>query len=176
MAEESRMPTEAEQEILLEWSARKVRPIILVWLALIFLVAMAGVWFTVHTREAVMALLAAGAAAIGSAVPGVVNRIGYRATVDVLEKLPPSKKKKREFVTVFRWDELSHVRPGKYNVKYFKHLAEPNVLRRFWKLHISDSYSGEFHMEAENRDEILAMLERLGVATARPDTEIRQID
>lgn len=68
---------------------------------------------TQEAETAVMALLAAGAAATGSTAPSVVNKVGYRATGDVLEKRPPAKKKKREFVTAFRWDELSHVEPGK---------------------------------------------------------------
>ncbi|MCP4574088.1 MAG: hypothetical protein GY838_17140 [bacterium] len=175
MGDETREAVTDGPEILLEWSARQVRPVVLLWLALISLGSMAVVWFAVHTPEAVTALLAAGVTALGTTAPSVLNRIGYRATADSLEKLPPSKRKKREFVTVCRWDDLSHVAPGKHNIKYYKHLNESNALLRFWKLHISDGYSGEIHMETEDRDEILALLGRLGVATEQPDSEIHQI-
>lgn len=155
-------------EILLEWSARKVRPVVLVWLALIFLTCLVVAYFIARSKETITALLAAGATALGTTAPSVMNKVVYRATPDTLEKLPPGKKKKQEYVTVFRWDELSHVKPGKHTFKYFKRFEEPNAVKRFWKLHVSDAWSGEFHVEDGNREEVLALLERLGVGTERP--------
>ncbi len=57
----------------------------------------------------------------------------------------------------------------KHGFKYFKLLNDSNPLRCFWKTHISDAYSGEFHIETEDREQILGILAQNGIPTSRPN-------
>ena len=95
--------------------------------------------------------------------------VGFRVELRTgtgLERRWLSLKKPGAFQEVFRWDDLSRIVPGKRGFKYYRVLSEPNPLRRFWKAHLSDEYSGEVHVEAADRERILRVLEARGAPSS----------
>ena len=70
---------------------------------------------------------------------------------------------------MFAWSELSHVVPVKHGFKYVKTINETNALRRFWKRHISDKFSGEVHVERKDLERILGIVERQRSAAPAAD-------
>ena len=52
--------------------------------------------------------------------------------------------------------------PLKRGFKFYKPIGETNSLRRFWKTHISDQYSGEVHVEGQDLQRVLALVEMRG--------------
>jgi hypothetical protein len=144
--------------VLYRWTARKVRPIILLYVAFVFLAFMAAALFVFDSMAAVKALIIAAGGSIFSLLPGVNTKIAYRLTESGLEKKPLNSKAQADFKSVFTWDQLSHVVPMRHGYKYYLPLNESNPLRRFWKAHISDAFSGEFHIEEQDREEIMRIL------------------
>jgi hypothetical protein len=98
----------------------------------------------------------------------MVSKFEYRLTESGLDKRPLKRKSPRDFKDVFRWQQLSYVVPAKYGFKYYRPIDDSNPFRRFWKAHISDAYSGEFHVEVKDRDDVLSTLARLGIRTSAP--------
>lgn len=151
-----------------QWSARKLQPIVVAYVAAVFVAMMAVSHFMLHSATGVKALALGAVGFILPLVPAVLGRVEYRLNDAGLEKRPLNEKKPRDFEEVFRWDQLSHVTPMRNGFKYFKPVGDVSPLRRFWKTHVSDAYSGEFHVEAEDRDEVLGILDEYCVPTARP--------
>lgn len=168
MQAELKAPDSDEPAVLYQWSARKLQPIIVVYVAAVFAAMMAVAYFLVHSLAAVKALMLGAIAFIVPLFPGLINKVEYRLTESGLEKRSLNKKAPQEFKEVFRWDQLSHVVPMKHGFKYFKPLNDSNPLRRFWKYNVSDAYSGEFHIEAEDRPEVLGIVARYDIPTSRP--------
>ena len=168
MQAEVMAPDRDEGEVLYHWSARKLQPIIVVYVAAVFAAMMAVAYFLVHSQTAVKALMLAAVGFIVPLFPGLINKVEYRLTESGLEKRPLNRKAPKEFKEVFRWDQLSHVVSMKYGFKYYKPLNDSNPLRRFWKTHVSDAFSGEFHIEAEDRAEVLGIMVRHDIPTSRP--------
>lgn len=152
--------------VLDHWSARKMRPIVLLYVVAVFAVFMVLAYVVFHSREAVKALAIAAVGTVAATVPGLIEKVEYRMTESGIDKRALNPKKPREFAEVFRWDELSHVAPMRHGFRYSKTLTEANPLRRFWKAHFSDRYSGEVHIEREDRDRVLAVVERRGIAVS----------
>jgi len=146
--------------VLDRWSARKVRPIILLYVAAVFAAFMVLAHLVFHSQEAVKALAIAAVGAVAATTPGVLERVEYRLTEFGIERRSLKTKNPGPFKDVFRWNELDHIVPMKHGFKYYKTLSEPNPLRRFWKAHISDRYSGEVHAEASDLDRVLGIVER----------------
>ena len=149
----------SEPEVLDRWSARKIRPIVVLYVVAVFALFMAMAYFVFSSTEAVKALALAAVATVFATVPGIMEQIEYRLTQTGVEK----KNKKNEspgFTVVFRWDELSHVVPMRHGFKYFKDLNETNPLRRFWKVHFDDTFSGEVHVEKGDLERVLQLVER----------------
>ena len=110
-----------------------------------------------------MVLAMTAVAAIVPLVPTVLQKVEYRSTEDRLEKRPLGKEEAREFERVFRWGELSHVLAVSNGFKFYKPLGESNPFVRFWKLHVSDKYSGEVHVEKQDQKRVNELLKELGV-------------
>ena len=147
-------------EVLDRWSARKVPPVVLLYLAALSAVCILLAHFVFHSGEAVKGLVIAAVGAIGVATPGVLEKVEYQLTESGIEKRKADPKKPGEFKNVFRWDQLSHIAPTRHGFKYYKVLNETNGLARFWKRHLSDAYSGEVHVEKHDLDRVLRLVER----------------
>jgi hypothetical protein len=116
-------------------------------------------YFIFHSPEAVNALVLAAVGAVVATVPGVTGRIEYRLTETGIEKRTV-KDDPGEYEEIFSWDQLNRVVPVRHGFRYSKILSETNALRRFWRLHLSDRYSGEVHAEREDLDRILGFVEQ----------------
>ena len=154
--------------VLHQWSARKLHPIIVFYVFAIFAVLIAISYFVVHSMPAVKGLAIAALGSIVPLLPGVINKTEYQLTESGLEKRLLDRKKPREFKDVFRWENLSHVVPIKHGFKFFNPINETNPIRRFWKTHISDSHSGEFRVETEDRETVLDILNKRDVPLTKP--------
>jgi hypothetical protein len=149
--------------VLYRWSARRMQPIVLLSVAVVFLVMMAVSYFVVHSMSAVKALATAAVAAIVSLVPTVLMRIEYRLTDRGIERRSQHKAKPKPFESLFRLDELDHVVPIGHGFKYVKVIDESRPFQRFWKRHLSDEFSGEIQVETADRKQVLAILAEKGV-------------
>lgn len=152
-----------ETEVLYHWSARKLQPIILLYVAAVFVAMMAPSYFVFHSMTAVKVL---AIVAIGFIVPlflGVVSRVEYRLTERGLEHRPLDKKELGTFKSVFQLDQLSRVVPMRHGFKFYRHLNESNPFPRFWKAHVSDAFSGEVHVETVDQERVLEILTQYGI-------------
>ncbi len=147
------------------WSARRVRPVILLYVAAVFAAFMALAYFVFHSPAAVRALAIAAAGAIVATAPATLDKIEYQLTDLGLDKRNVRTKVPGPFTDVFRWHEVSHVVPMGHGFKYVKLLDEAHPLRRFWKTQISDRYSGEVHVAKPDLDRVLGAVARKGVPT-----------
>jgi hypothetical protein len=156
-----------EPETLCHWSARKLNPLILLYVATVFIVMIVLSYFVFHSLTGVKALVVA---AVGAVVPlfiEVVKRIEYRLTEQGLECRPLDSNESRAFKGIFQLDELSHVVPVRHGFKFYRPLNETNPFRRFWKAHISDQYSGEVHVDKEDQERVLKVLAQHGISSRR---------
>jgi hypothetical protein len=154
-------------EVLASWSARRVPPVVVLYVVLVFAGFMAIAHFVVHSPTAVKALAIAAAGAAIATLPSVLERIEYRLTASGVEKRAVRANDPPGFEEAFRWDELTRIVPMRRGFKYIKMVPETNALRRFWNLHISDEYSGEIHIEKPDLDRVLDLSRKL------PDTDLR---
>ena len=153
-------------EVVDRWTAPRLRWIVLLYIVLVFAVFMAISYFVLDSAAGVKALLLALLASVAATVPGILEKIEYRMTASGIEKRPLKKAAASEFMSAFRWDELSRVVPMRHGFKYFKKLDEKNALRRFWKLHFCDQYSGEVHVEHGDLARVLGHVEGHGFPTS----------
>jgi hypothetical protein len=158
----------AEPLVLDQWAARKIQPITVLHVALVFVGCMALAYFVFHSMTGVRALALAAVGFILPLVAGLSSRVEYRLTETGLEQRPLQSKKLQSFQDAFRWDQLDHVVPKKHGIKFYKILNEPKPLRRFWKAHVSDAYSGEIHVETEDRERVLRIVTDHGIPTSKP--------
>lgn len=156
------------------WSARKVQPVVVLYVVVVFAAFVAAARFIFHTPEAVKALVMAAVGAVAATIPGVIGKVEYRATTSGVEQRKLDEKKPRQFEEAFRWDELSHIVPMRYGFKYYRTMHETTPVRRFWKLHVCDRFSGEIHLERHDLDRILGLVERQGVAISKRGTGASQ--
>ena len=158
------VPTADNQpEVAYQWSARKLQPIILLYVAVVFVAMIALAYFVVHSLTAVKALAMTAVAAIVPLVPTVLMRVEYRLTGETLDRRPVDSEKPRALEELVRLDQLSHIVPMRHGFKFYKNLKEPNPLRRFWKLHVSDKYSGEVHVEKQDQRRVSELLAQHGI-------------
>jgi hypothetical protein len=150
--------TDVGSPVLDTWSARKVRPIVVVYLLGVFAVFIAVAHFVFHSPEAVKALLLTAVGAVVATLPAVLERIEYRATETGIEKRPVKKQGQAEYTTLFRWDELERVVPTRHGFTFYKAVDETGALRRFLRAHFSDRFSGEVHA---GRDDVERVLEQV---------------
>jgi hypothetical protein len=154
-----------EPEVLDHWTARKIQPVILLYVTAVFVAFMLMAYFLFHSIAAVKALAIGCIGAIAATVPGVMEKVEYRMTESGLAKRTLKRTTPGPFEDVFRWEELSHIVPMKHGFKYFKTLNETSPVHRFWKVHTSDRYSDEVHVEKGDLDRILGISERQGIST-----------
>ncbi len=161
------VPKVEEAEVLYQWSARKLQPVIVLYVAAVFLAMMSVSYFVFHSLAAVEALAFGAVAFILPLLPGLLNKVEYRLTKSGLEKRSLNSRTPPDFEEVFCWDQLSHFVPMKYGFKYYRPLNDPSPVRCFWKTYFSDAYSGEFHIEAKDKDKIRKLLDEHGIPTSR---------
>jgi len=128
---------------------------VLAYVFLVFLAFMAMAWFGFHSLAAVKALALAAVGYGVALTPALLTRIEYELDDHGVRQRTLDRKKARAFQELFRWEELSHIVALRRGFKFFRPLSEPNALRRFWKKHLSDAYSGEVHVEAAERECVL---------------------
>ena len=151
-------------ETLERWSARKVQPVVIIYVVVVFAVFIALAIFVFHSAAGAKALVIAAVGGVAASVPGVIEKVEYQLTDVGIKQRRFNTKRPGRFDEVFRWDQLSRVVPMKHGLKYFKTVNETNPLRRFWKVHISDRFSGEVHVERKDLERILRAVERQGIA------------
>ena len=129
------------------WISRKLRPITLLYVLLIFGAFIAVSHFVFHSADAVKALAIAAFAFIVALLPAILVKIEYRATDVGVEKRSIRAGNPGSYIDAFKWDELSHVVFVKNGFKYFKHMDAQNPILRFLYTQFSDNFSGEIHVE-----------------------------
>ncbi|MEE4270457.1 MAG: hypothetical protein V2I67_02205 [Thermoanaerobaculales bacterium] len=153
-----------DSEALCRWTARKMHPIILLWVAVVFLAMIGLAHFVFHSMAGVLALCVGAFGYVISLVPMVLNRWEYRLTERAMEKRRLDNDDPQEFGEVFRIDELSHIVPIRFGFTFFKPLTETNPVRRFWKLHLTDEVSGEVRVEKADQKQVFSVLKDRGVS------------
>lgn len=154
-----------ETRIVCQWTARRMQPVILLWVAGIFLGSILIALLVFHSVTGVRELAIAAVAVLVPLVPSVLSRVEYRLDEVGLEQRPVNERSPKEFAAVFRLEKLSHVKPVRHGFKFYRPVDETSRWRRFWKLHLSDAYSGEVHVDPTDRDRVLGALAGLGVTT-----------
>ena len=162
MAGETKLSDE-KTTVTSHWTARKLHPIILVYVSGIFLVMMAVAYFVVHSVSAVKALALAAVGVVVSVLPELGRRIEYRVIGSVLERRVHRRDRTTDFERVVDLQDLSYAKPVRRGFKYCRRFNEANILRRFWMKHLSDRFSGEVHVETQNLGRVLAQLAEHGV-------------
>lgn len=152
-----------EPTILFQWSARKLQPVVLLYVAAVFIAFIALSFFIFHSMAAVMALAMTAVAAIVPLVPSVLMKIEYRITEGGLERRTLNRDEPQAYERVFRFDELGHMVPIGHGFKFYFPLDAPSALKRFWLKHISDEFSGEVHVEKQDQKKVVNLLKEQGV-------------
>ena len=145
------------------WTARKLHPVVLLYVALVYVGFVLVAHFGFHSTEAVAALAAAAMGTMVPLVPSVMARLEYRIVESVLEKRKADNGEQHDFEAIVSLDELSHVRPISHGFKFYKKTGNISGLRGFWKLHCTDELSGEVHVEKADRQRVLVMVAERGV-------------
>ena len=168
MAHEAMESGRDEPTVLDRWSARRVRPVVVLYVAAVFAAFVVLAHFVFQSPDAVKALLVAAVGAIIATLPGVFERIEYRATEAGLDKRSLRAKGTGQFQQVFCWDELSRVVPMRHGFKYFKTSDERRPFQRFWNRRVSDRYSGEVPVEGHDLARVLAVVRQQGIPKPGP--------
>jgi len=148
-----------------QWTARSMRPIFaLIYLPVVFAVLIALAFFVFNSIAGVTSLVMSGIGAVVALLPSLLTRVEYRLSESGLEKRPVRRQNPAPFRELFRFPELEHIVPRKHGFMYYKKMDSTTALRDFYRRHISDEYSGEVHLENEDRERILTHLAERGVA------------
>jgi len=153
-------------ETELTWTARTMRPVIILYLAAVFAAFMLAAHFVFRSPAAVKALAGAAFTSIVALVPGLLARREYRLDDNGLARRPRGGRRPKDFTSVFGWAELSRLVPTRTGFKYTKVLHERRRLARFAKLHLTDGYAGEIHVEDVDRERVRSAFVRRGVRVA----------
>ncbi len=164
MEPDSKAVANDHPEVLYQWSARKLHPIVLLYVAAVFGGFIVLSHFVLHSGTAAKTLAMAAVGSLVALVPAMLQKVEYRVIEKGLEKRPVGKGDAREFEIVFVWGELGHVVPMKHGFKFYKPLNESNPVRRFWKAHVSDAYSGEVHVGTADQARVLEILADHGIS------------
>jgi hypothetical protein len=153
---------EENSEIVCYWSARRMSPKIMLYVAIVFILFIAVSYFGFHSITAVKGLVITAFGSIVALIPMVFTRVEYRLTQQRLESRQIRKKEQKPYKIVFLLDQLSHVVIIDNGFKFYLVLKERNSILRFWKKHISDHYSGEVRLENKDAERVLTTLEKYG--------------
>ena len=140
------------------WISRKLRPIILFYVLLVFGAFISVSHFVFHSAGAVKALALAALAFTVSVIPAILAKVEYRATDTGVEKRLIRAGSPGSYTEVFKWDELSHVVLAKNGFKYFKHMGDRGPILGFLYTQFSDKFSGEIHVETTDWVRVKALL------------------
>jgi hypothetical protein len=146
-------------DILIEWTARKIRPVVILYVAGVFAGFAVVAYFILGSTAAVKALLLAAIGVIVPLVPAVVSRLDYRLTADRLERRPRSTAEEKEFETVFDVEDLDRIVPIGSGFKYVTTFDATGPIDRFRKLFLSDCTTGEVQIEEADRKTVLETLD-----------------
>lgn len=149
------------------WLARTVQPVTAIYLTAVLGAFMVVAGFVFHSKEAVLALAALAGGELVMLAPSFLNRVEYLLTESGLQKRHHRPKDPPPFKEVFTWDELSHLTPTGAGFKFTKKFSETGALKRFYKLHVSGDYSGEFHVEPADRKRIEGLFRARGIPTTK---------
>lgn len=152
--------------VICEWTARKMQPVILLYVILIFAAFVLIAHFIFHSDSAVQALLLAAVSSVIPLVPGVLSQTEYRLTRLGLEQRPVLKNKPAQFKIVFELARLDHIKPLNHGFKYYLVINESGALRRFMKKHFLSGFSGQVHIEKGELKTVLNELAAMGVKSA----------
>ena len=152
------------------WNARGLRTIIVLYVVAVFMGFIALAHFVFDSVEGVKALFLAAIGSVGALIPSILMRIEYQLTETGLAKRPFKAKQPREFEDVFSWDQLSHLIPTKSGFRFYRNTEGPSSFLRFFRRHLSSDYSGEFHVELEDRDRVRAIIDQHGIPISKPST------
>jgi hypothetical protein len=152
-----------QSPVLHQWTARKLQPVVLLYVAVVFLGFMAVSWFVLHSGTAVKVLAMTAVASIIPLVPSVLHRIEYRIADGRIERRSLRAEQPEEFAPRIGLDEVSHVKRIGHGFKVFKPCDVSGPVVRFVKTHLSDRYSEEIHVEKGDRDRVLAILVEKGI-------------
>lgn len=156
-------PANETPDVLHQWTARQMSPLVPAYVLLIFVGFMAVSHFVFHSSDAVKALAGTAVAALVPLAPGVLNKLEYQLTAHELRRRLYHPRAPREYAEVLRWAELSHVKPIRDGFKYYKPVGNAGAMRRFWRRHLADAYSGEIRAGTKDRARVSAILADLGV-------------
>jgi len=152
-----------ERETSCTWTARRVRPAVVLGVVGVFAAFMVLAHFVFHSRAAVVALAGAAVAALVPLAPAVLARLEYRLTDAALEHRPVTSDASRPFTRLVDVADLSHVVKTHHGFKFYLAVHAGNPMRAFWLRHFCDAYSGEVHVEAADRQRVLSSLSELGI-------------
>lgn len=146
-----------------DWKARPVKPMVALYAVAVFIPFILYAHFVAHSPAAVKALFFAAIGGVASMTPVILSRKRYCLTESGISVGPAHAENPTTLKTLFAWNELSHIVPTKAGFKYYKRLDEQSALRRFWKLHLSDQYSGEVHVEPGDQDRVMEIIREKGI-------------
>jgi len=149
-------------DILCQWTARKIYPMVPLYVAGIFL-GFIGFTVAVQSKEAVIALATTGVGSIVALLPGVLSRLEYKLTPKELLKRPATGDDLVSFQPVFSVSELSHFVMIQSGFKFFKPLGTTRRMKRFIRKHLMAEYSGEVHVDRKDRERVRDALHRAGI-------------
>lgn len=150
-------------EVLCTWTARRMRPVVLLGVLGVFAAFMLLAHFVFHSTEAVAALAMAAVAAVVPLVPAVRARVEYRLSDAALDSRLVTPDDSKRFKRLFEVGGLSHVVATRHGFMFRRPLNTTSPLRAFWRRYLSDAYSGEVHVESADRQRVLDAVSRLGV-------------
>ena len=166
MSDGTRESTGAATTVVDQWQARIMQPtFILTYLAVVFGALIALAFFVFDSIAGVTSLVVAALGAIVALLPNILSRIEYRLCEEGVEKRRVRQQDPAPFKELFRFSELDYIVPMKHGFKYYKKMDPAPPLREFVNRHFSDEYSGEVHLEKEDRGRILAHLAKRDIAT-----------
>lgn len=140
------------------WSARTVRPIIVLYVTAVFLGFMVLAWFVFHSTDAAQALAIAAVGSLVGLAPAVLSRVEYRLTDTGLEKRLDRPGQAREFEEVFAWTELRELSPTRSGFRFHKEVAAASALARLARRHLSAGHSGDLRVEEADRARVSALI------------------
>jgi hypothetical protein len=148
------------------WSARRVRPVIALYVIGVFFAFALLARFVFHSEDAVRALLVAAVGAVVSLVPAILSRTEYRLSGSGLVRRAVRRGEPREFEQVFSWDEITRVVPTASGFRFYKAVESKGRLARFVELHLLEGRSGEVRVEQEDRKRVEAIIARRAVGAS----------
>lgn len=149
------------------WSARKMPPIIIVYVVLIFIAFAAISYWGLHSTTAAKTLAFTAIGSIVPLMPLAFARIEYQLSQQKLESRSSIKKTVKPYTELFRLDQVSYIVRIRSGFKYYLTFKEDNKILRFFKKHISDKYAGEIKVEKSDAERIIAEFEKYGIDIRR---------